>query len=88
MTASYRLSDRQEAYAQELVASGRYGSVEEVVQEALQRLREDDQPTVHDIDGLRQAWQDGVDSGDYKPADETFDRLEAKYRAMAAGPGA
>ena len=85
MTTSYVLRPPEAAYVEELVASGRYESADDVVREALQRLREDEQPSVHDLEGLRQAWQAGVDSGDYRPADETFDRLQAKYRAMAAG---
>jgi hypothetical protein len=40
------------------------------------------------LDDLRGAIQTGLDSGAPKPADDVFDRLEAKYREMEdeAGP--
>ena len=40
-------------------------------------------PSVQDLDGLRQAWQAGIDSGGYKPAGEVFDRLIARYARKA-----
>ena len=56
MTTFYVLGPSEAAYVDKLVASGRYASTDEVVREALQRLREDEEPSVHDLDGLRQAW--------------------------------
>ncbi len=36
-----------------------------------------------DTEGLRREIQKGIDSGPGIPADQVFDRLEAKYRALA-----
>ncbi len=84
MTKPYVLTPDEATFAEELVSSGRFASVEDVVPEAL-RLLKDQEDAMVAIDGLRRAWREGVESGDYQPADEVFDRLEAKYRAMAEG---
>jgi antitoxin ParD1/3/4 len=78
------------------VDSGRYASASEVVREA---VREWDGPKRHNfppgypyvdnVEDLRRMIQKGVDSADrgkVKPAEEVFDRLDAKYRAMADKP--
>jgi antitoxin ParD1/3/4 len=85
MTKPYVLTPDEATFAEELVSSGRFASVDDVVQEALRLLKDQEDALMVDIDGLRRAWREGVESGDYQPADEVFDRLEAKYRAMAEG---
>jgi antitoxin ParD1/3/4 len=70
----------------ELVESGRYGSAAEVVLDALSLLRDQELLRKAQQDWLRAEIQKGIDSadrGELVPADEVFDRLEAKYRAMA-----
>lgn len=70
----------------ELVESGRYGSAAEVVLDALALLRDQELLRKAQQDWLKAEIQKGIDSanrGEMIPADEVFDRLEAKYRAMA-----
>ncbi|MGY2050329.1 ribbon-helix-helix domain-containing protein [Methylobacterium sp. JK268] len=61
----------------DLVRSGRYGSETEAVSEALRLLGRREAR----LAGLRQAWKHGVDSGDYRPANELLDALEDRYAA-------
>lgn len=51
--------------------------------EALERLLNDALKRHNDIAALRLEIQKGIDSGPGIPADQVFDRLEAKYRALA-----
>ena len=70
----------------ELVESGRYGSAAEVVLDALSLLRDRELLRKAGQDWLKAEIQKGIDSadrGELIPAEEVFDRLEAKYRAMA-----
>jgi antitoxin ParD1/3/4 len=65
------------------VESGRYTSTSEVVREALRLLERSDQLESDRIEGLRRAWQEGVDSGDAGPLD--FAELrDAARRELAA----
>ena len=67
----------QEASLDRLIAAGRYGSPEEAVAAGVALLlRHEDRLTT-----LRDAWRDGVESGDYQPLDATLDALEARYAA-------
>ena len=78
------------------VESGQYASTSEVVREAVRewegprrRPFPKNYPVAQDIDDLRRMVQKGVESADrgkVRPAEEVFDRLEAKYRAMADKP--
>jgi antitoxin ParD1/3/4 len=70
----------------ELVESGRYGSAAEVVLDALSLLRDQELFRKARQDWLKAEIQKGIDSaerGELIPAEQVFDRLEAKYRAMA-----
>jgi antitoxin ParD1/3/4 len=51
------------------VDSGRYTSTSEVVREALRLLERSVQLAAERVDGLRRAWQGGVESGDAGPLD-------------------
>lgn len=51
--------------------------------QALERLLTEALQRQDDIETLRREVQKGVDSGPGIPADEVFDRLEAKYRSLA-----
>lgn len=71
----------------ELVESGRYGCAAEVVLEGLALVRERELLRKAGQDWLKAEVQKGIDSadrGELTPADEVFNRLEAKYLAMAA----
>lgn len=77
------------------VDSGQYASASEVVREAVrewkgpkkQRPFPPNYPYAATMDDLRRMAQEGLDSldrGEGIPMDEVFDRLEAKYKALAA----
>ena len=83
MSRPYVLSPAEEAFAERLVASGRYASIDDVIQEGLRLLQERESAPALDLETLRRLWREGVESGDPIPADDVFDRLEAKYEALA-----
>jgi antitoxin ParD1/3/4 len=84
MPASYALGDRFERLIAKLVKGGRYNSKSEVVREGLRLLLDREQEREAKIAALREAFRRGIESGPRVPADEVFDRLEAKYDRMAA----
>lgn len=89
MTKPYVLTRAEQVFVEELVASGRYASVDEVVHEALERFFEEEvHVSASSLEDLRRAWQEGVASGDYRSADETLQRLDAKGGSTAEGRGA
>jgi antitoxin ParD1/3/4 len=72
------LNPVQEASLDRLIAAVRYRSPEEAVAVGLALfLRHEDRLTT-----LREAWREGVESGDHGPLDATLDALEARYGAM------
>ena len=78
MPKTVLLDPRQEALLDRLIAAGRYGSPEEAVAAgSALLLQQEDRLT-----RLREAWQEGVESGDYQPLDATLDALEARYAAL------
>ncbi len=83
MSKHYALTPAEQAFAEDLVGSGRYRSIDEVVSAALGLLKEHEPAPTLDLETLRRLWREGVESGGYKPAEEVFARLLAKYRAMA-----
>ena len=72
-----------EAYVTELVKSGRYNSKSEVLREGVRMVQERETKLAALDASIRRGLADAA-GGQVKPADEVFDRLEAKYRAMAA----
>lgn len=64
------------------IASGRYRSSSEVVQEALRLLEEQDD-AAGDLDRLKKAWDEGIESGDYRPLD--LNAIKAEGRNRRAG---
>jgi len=68
------------------VESGRYTSTSEVVREALRLLERSDQLEAQRVEGLRRAWQAGVDSGDAGTLDFAELRASAR-RELAARKG-
>lgn len=65
------------------VETGRYSSTSEVVREALRLLERFDQREVDARARLRQAWEDGITSGDAGPLDFTELKAEASRRLDA-----
>ena len=64
MTMNVNLSPQLEAMVKAKVASGRYTSASEVVREALRLMEHQDQLRDLQLQELRRAIQEGLDSGD------------------------
>jgi len=79
MPSSYAIGTHFERFVRRQIESGRYTSASEVVREALRLLEEREELREAQIKNLRAQLQEGIDSGPGIPADEVFDRLEAKY---------
>jgi antitoxin ParD1/3/4 len=69
------------------VDSGRYTSTSEVVREALRLLERTDRLAADRAEGLRQAWKEGIDSGDAGPIDWTELRAAAREELAVARKG-
>ena len=83
MTMSVDLGERLEAFVNELVASGRYNSKSEVLREGV-RLVQEREAKLAALDAALARGIADADAGRLRPADEVFDRLEAKYKAKSA----
>jgi antitoxin ParD1/3/4 len=73
-------------YVRAKVSTGRYSSSSEVVREALRLLEKTEQREAETLTQLRQAWQEGVESGD--AGDLDFTALKQAARAAASKRGA
>lgn len=83
MPTSVALSPHFEKFIREQVSSGRYNNVSEVIRAGLRLLEEQEAQRAVGLEQLRAALAAGVASGPEVWGDQVFDRLEAKYRAMA-----
>ena len=79
------LGKRLESFVAELVESGRYNSKSEVLREGV-RLIQDREARLAALDAAIARGVADADAGRTAPADEVFDRLEAKYHALANRP--
>ena len=77
------LGQQLEAFVSRLVETGRYGSKSEVLREGV-RLIQDREAQLAALEAVIGRALADSDAGKGKPADEVFDRLDAKYRAMAS----
>jgi antitoxin ParD1/3/4 len=76
------LGEPLEKFVTQLVKTGRYNSKSEVLREGV-RLIQDREARLASIDaGVFEGLAD-IEAGRVIPADDVFDRLEAKYRKMA-----
>ncbi|WP_416798092.1 type II toxin-antitoxin system ParD family antitoxin [Ciceribacter azotifigens] len=76
------LGKQLESYIQQLVDTGRYGSKSEVLREGV-RLVQDRETRLAALDASIMRGVADADAGRTKPASDVFERLEAKYSAMA-----
>lgn len=83
MPTSVALSPHFETFIRQQVDSGRFNNVSEVVRAGLRLLEERETEQAARLQALRVAIAGGLASGPDIPAEAVFDRLEAKYRAMA-----
>ncbi len=66
------------------VATGRYGSSSEVVREALRLMERTELQEAEKLALLRQAWKEGVDSGEAGEIDFATLKAEARARLSAS----
>jgi antitoxin ParD1/3/4 len=78
------LGQQLEGFVASLVEKGRYNSKSEVLREGV-RLIQDREARLAALDASIARGLADADAGRTRPAEEVFDRLEAKYRAMGDG---
>jgi antitoxin ParD1/3/4 len=76
------LGQQLESFVSRLVATGRYNSKSEVLREGV-RLIQDRETRLAALDASIARGLADAENGRTTPADEIFDRLEAKYKAMS-----
>ena len=77
------LGQQLESFVAKLVKTGRYNSKSEVLREGV-RLIQDRETRLAALDQSIARGIADANAGRTKPAADVFDRLEAKYRAVAA----
>ena len=79
MPSSYTLGEHYDKFVRELVSSGRYSSASEVMRDGLRLLEDREKERAAKLEWLRNAIQEGIDSGPGIPAEEVFDELLKRY---------
>jgi antitoxin ParD1/3/4 len=83
MAISADLGTHLETYVNELVTKGRYNSKSEVLREGV-RLVQEREAKLAALDAAIARGLADAEAGRLRPADEVFDRLEAKYKVKSA----
>ncbi len=83
MPTSIALSPHFERFIRQQVASGRFNNVSEVIRAGLRLLEEREAEQSAKLQVLRDAMTMGLNSGPGIPEQAVFDRLEARYLAVA-----
>lgn len=86
MPTSVALGNHFETFIREQIQSGRFNNVSEVVRAGLRLLEQQEQRNQLELEALRAEIAAGRASGPAKPAEDVFERLEAKYRAAHTAP--
>lgn len=81
MPTSVALGSHFEAIIREQVQSGRFNNLSEVVRAGLRLLEQQEQRNQLELEALRAEIAAGRSSGEPKPAEDVFARLETKYRS-------
>lgn len=82
MNMNVSLTDELADFVKAKVSAGRYASSSEVVREALRLMEKVEQREAEKLEVMRQAWKDGLDSGDAGEID--FESLKKEARARLA----
>jgi antitoxin ParD1/3/4 len=83
MAISADLGEKLEAVVNDLVANGRYNSKSEVLREGV-RLVQEREAALAELNAALDRGVADIEAGRVKPDVEVFERLIAKYEAMAA----
>lgn len=80
MNVSISLTEELARFVEAKVSSGRYGSSSEVIREALLLMETIEREDAEKLQLLRQAWREGIDSGDAGEVDFAALKQEARVR--------
>jgi antitoxin ParD1/3/4 len=83
MNIKVSLTEELARFVDAQVASGRYASSSEVVQEALRLMKRLDRAELEKLHWLQNAWREGLDSGDAGEIDFAELKQEARRRLAA-----
>jgi antitoxin ParD1/3/4 len=78
------LTDELANFVKAKVSAGRYTSSSEVVREALRLMEKVEQQETEKLNFLRNAWKEGIDSGDAGEVDFATLKKEARARLAAS----
>jgi antitoxin ParD1/3/4 len=84
MNMNVSLPDELADFVEAKVASGRYGSSSDVIGEALRLMEEAEKLEAQKLRFLREAWKEGVESGDAGEVDFAELKREARARLAAS----
>ena len=84
MNMNVSLTEELANFVKAKVSGGRYTSSSEVVREALRLMEKIEQQEAEKLRFLRQAWQEGIDSGDAGELDMAALKQEARARLAAS----
>jgi len=84
MDLTVSLPDELASYIKKKIDSGDYRSSSDVVSEALRLLEEQDSAKAREIERLRDAWHEGMKSGDFSPPDIEAMKAEGRRRFAAS----
>jgi len=83
MNINVSLTDELAKFIEAQVATGRYATSSDVVQEALRLMERFDQAEAEKLRWLQNAWREGIDSGDAGEIDFAALKQEARRRLAA-----
>ena len=81
MPSSFALGEHFEKLMDDLIASGRYNSKSEIVRDGLRAIEDRERLRELKLQDLRDAIQEGIDSGPGIPAEEVFAEMRARIAA-------
>ncbi len=84
MNMNVSLTEELANFVKAKVSAGRYTSSSEVVREALRLMEKIEQQEAEKLSYLREAWRQGIDSGDAGEVDFTALKQEARARLAAS----